>query len=173
MNNQKVSLFRIIGNTIGNLGLKTASNHIDDFARWAQEAEMLIGSKNSYKHYECEIEIRSKFLGTYTGQVNYTDGTVFTDFTENPVVEAAPNNIEQFFINNFEDLTIPASERFTLNAKVRPIDQNANSFEIIGEYTKDYILNGTLFRVRYSGASLGTVSLNSGRIVIEYKLYQI
>lgn len=60
MNNQKVSLYRIIGNTAGNLGLKNVSNYVDDFARWAQEAELLIGSRNSYKHYECELEIRNK-----------------------------------------------------------------------------------------------------------------
>ena len=60
MSNQKVSLYRIIGNTVGKLGLKNVNEHLGDFGRWAQEAEMLIGSKNSYKHYECEIEINNK-----------------------------------------------------------------------------------------------------------------
>jgi len=56
----KVSINRIIGNVIGNLGLKGANNIIDDFARWACEAESKIGSTNSYKRFECELTIRNR-----------------------------------------------------------------------------------------------------------------
>ena len=66
MNNQKVSLYRVIGNVVGNLGIKNVSNHIDDFARWAQDAEIKIGSKNSYRHYECELEIKNKKACLFT-----------------------------------------------------------------------------------------------------------
>ncbi len=56
----KVSINRIIGNVIGNLGLKGANNIVDDFARWACEAESKIGSTNSYKRFECELTIRNR-----------------------------------------------------------------------------------------------------------------
>lgn len=56
----KVSLNRIIGNVIGNLGLKVTNNIKDDFARWACEAENKIGSTTSYKHNECELTIRNR-----------------------------------------------------------------------------------------------------------------
>lgn len=57
---KKVSINRIIGNVIGNLGLKNTNNLKDDFARWACEAESKIGSTNSYKRFECEIVIRNR-----------------------------------------------------------------------------------------------------------------
>lgn len=56
----KVSLNRIIGNVIGNLGLKVTNNIKDDFSRWACEAESKIGSTSSYKHDECELTIRNR-----------------------------------------------------------------------------------------------------------------
>lgn len=60
MNAQKVSINRIIGNVVGNLRLKNVSSVIDDFARWAVEAENKIGSTNSYVHRECELTIKNK-----------------------------------------------------------------------------------------------------------------
>ena len=57
---QKVSLHRIIGNVMGNLGLKDVDSNYDDFARWACEATSKIGSTSSYKRFECEINIRNK-----------------------------------------------------------------------------------------------------------------
>lgn len=60
MNSQKVSLNRIIGNVVGNLRLKNVSGVLDDFARWAVEAENKIGSTNSYAHRECELTIKNK-----------------------------------------------------------------------------------------------------------------
>ena len=56
----KISLNRIIGDVIGNLGLKVTNNIKDDFGRWACEAENKIGSTSSYRHYECELTIRNR-----------------------------------------------------------------------------------------------------------------
>ena len=56
----KISINRIIGNVIGNLGLKNTNNLKDDFARWACEAESKIGSTNSYKRFECEVVVRNR-----------------------------------------------------------------------------------------------------------------
>lgn len=147
----------------------TNSTCVTDSTTGEQFCECDLG----YEGSECDVEIRSKFLGTFTGRVDYADGDVFTDFTNNVTVTADPSNVEQFFINNFEDFSIPAAERFAFTAKVRPIDQDANTFEIIGSHTSDYILDGTQYRVRYSGVGLGTVNLTSGRIVIEYLVEDI
>lgn len=58
--NQKVSLNRIIGDVIGNLGLTNTNNIKDDFARWSTEALSLIGSKNTSEKFECELVIKNK-----------------------------------------------------------------------------------------------------------------
>lgn len=126
-----------------------------------------------YEGDNCDVEIRSKFLGTYTGKVTYTDGDIFTDFAQSVTVTADPSNIEQFFINNFEDYSIPSAERFSFLSKVRPIDQKANTFEILNSYTKDYTLDGVQYRVRYSGTGLGTRNEANGHMVIEYKVEDI
>lgn len=55
----KVSLNRIIGNVAGNLGLENVNEVIEDFARWAAEGVTKIGSKNSYRRIECELEIKN------------------------------------------------------------------------------------------------------------------
>lgn len=54
----RVSIYTIIGNVCGNLGIRNVNNVIDDMARWAVEAELKIGSEGSYKRYECEIEVK-------------------------------------------------------------------------------------------------------------------
>ena len=56
----KVSLQRIIGNFIGNLGIKNVDDIEDDLARWACEAENKIGSTSSYRRFECELNIRNR-----------------------------------------------------------------------------------------------------------------
>jgi len=58
--NQKVSLNRVIGDVIGNLGLTNTNNIKDDFARWASEALSLIGSRNTAEKFECELVIKNK-----------------------------------------------------------------------------------------------------------------
>lgn len=56
----KISLDRVIGNVMGNLGLKKSDDSYDDFARWACDAETKIGSTSSYKRFECELTIRNR-----------------------------------------------------------------------------------------------------------------
>ncbi|MGB0929928.1 MAG: hypothetical protein ACPGVB_04085 [Chitinophagales bacterium] len=147
----------------------TNSTCVTDSVTGEQFCECDLG----YEGNDCEIEIRSKFLGTFSGKVDYAEGDPFTDFTENVTVTADPSNVEQFFINSFEDFSIPAAERFSITAKVRPLDQDANTFEIIGSYTKNYILDNVEYRTRYSGVGLGTVNITSGRIVVEYMVEDI
>ena len=54
----RISLYTIIGNFAGNTGINNVNDMLDDLARWATEAEMHIGSRQSYERYECEIEIK-------------------------------------------------------------------------------------------------------------------
>jgi len=56
----KISLNRVIGNVVGNLGLNDVSDVYDDMARWACEGENKIGSTSSYRHFECELTIRNR-----------------------------------------------------------------------------------------------------------------
>lgn len=59
MESGKISIKRVIGNVVGNLRLKNVNSHIDDFARWAIEAENFIGTSNSYVHKECLIQFKN------------------------------------------------------------------------------------------------------------------
>ena len=58
MEGNKISIRRIIGNVIGNLRITNVNSCIDDFARWALEAENFIGTTNSYVHKECLIKFK-------------------------------------------------------------------------------------------------------------------
>ena len=60
MSNNTVSIHTIIGNVIGNLGIRNVNNVIDDFARWAVDAEMKIGSEGAYRRFECELDIKER-----------------------------------------------------------------------------------------------------------------
>lgn len=59
MSDQKVSIRRIIGNVVDKLQLEDVSSRITAFAGWAVDAELKIGSKNSYEKVECEIEVKN------------------------------------------------------------------------------------------------------------------
>jgi hypothetical protein len=55
----KVSLRRIIGNVVDRLELTDVSSRISAMANWAVDAELKIGSRNSYEKFECEIEVNN------------------------------------------------------------------------------------------------------------------
>lgn len=55
----RISLYNVIGNFVGNTGINNVNDMIDDLARWATEAEMKIGSKHSYEKHECEIDVEN------------------------------------------------------------------------------------------------------------------
>ncbi len=55
----KVSLRRIIGNVIDKLELQDVSSKISKMAAWAVDAELKIGSRNSYTKHECELDIKN------------------------------------------------------------------------------------------------------------------
>lgn len=161
MNSQKVSLYRIIGNTIGNLGLKNASNHIDDFARWAQEAELLIGSKNSYKHYECEIEIKNKKaclppnfcyleglkLGDHFLNVTYREFRMFGNNNPGNLAGGAAANINTGVTAEFRNDNLGFNFGYS-----NEVDSTANVFSIVNGFIYvNSLQDGTRIGISYQG----------------------
>ena len=57
--NHKISLQRIIGNVVNKLQLTDVSSRVSAMAGWAVDAELKIGSRNSYEKFECEIEVKN------------------------------------------------------------------------------------------------------------------
>jgi hypothetical protein len=55
----RISLYEVIGNFVGNTGINNVNDMIDDLARWSAEAEAKIGSKHSFEKHECEIEVKN------------------------------------------------------------------------------------------------------------------
>lgn len=56
---QMVSIKSVIGKVIGTLKLNDVSSSITQMADWASDAVRLIGSKNSFVHIECELEVEN------------------------------------------------------------------------------------------------------------------
>lgn len=54
----RVSLYSVIGRVVKNLRLSNVNSLVDDFALWAMEAEMKIGSEETFRRMECEIEVK-------------------------------------------------------------------------------------------------------------------
>ncbi len=122
-----------------------------------------------YEGLECENEIRAKFLGTYSLSVEFTDGFVFPDMgTVTSSVSADPSTVDQFFINDFQDSFLPANQGYSLLCRTAPIDQEAKHFEIVGMPTVTYTspVDGNTYTNRYSSVGLGSVDIESGRIIL-------
>lgn len=58
-NHQYVSIKAVIGKVIGKLRLTDVSSSISMMADWAVDAELKIGSRNSYERVECELEVKN------------------------------------------------------------------------------------------------------------------
>jgi hypothetical protein len=59
MNGQYTSIKAVIGKVIGKLRLTDVSSTISMMADWAVDAEMKIGSRNSYERVECELTVEN------------------------------------------------------------------------------------------------------------------
>lgn len=55
----RVSLYSVIGRAVKMLQLSNVNSLVDDFALWAMEAEVKIGSEETFRHVECEIEVKN------------------------------------------------------------------------------------------------------------------
>src|SRR5688572_22261151 len=55
----RVSLYSVIGRVVKNLRLSNVNSLIDDFALWAMEAEVKIGSESTFRRVECELEVKN------------------------------------------------------------------------------------------------------------------
>lgn len=114
----KVSLNRIIGNVAGNLGLENVNEVIEDFARWAAEGVTKIGSKNSYRRIECELEIKNfkaslpknfAYPIAFKYKSSYLDVTKrdFRDFSKGNGGNLLPNTDVNNFNNNQKIVDTP------------------------------------------------------------------
>ena len=125
---------------------------------------------NGYEGDYCELEIRSRFLGTYTGKIEYTNGDIFTDFNSKVTISSIDQDIELFQISHFQDLS---TNGFPFLAIVDTTSVNNNTFEIVGNHTFDRYADGDQVRLRYSGASPGMKSQVDGTIVVKYTVEEL
>lgn len=58
--NGKTSIYTVAASVARNLGLRDAHNHIMDFIEWAFEAEIKIGSKDTFAEKTVEIDVYNK-----------------------------------------------------------------------------------------------------------------
>jgi hypothetical protein len=114
----KVSLQRIIGNFVGNLGIKNVDDIEDDLARWACEAENKIGSTSSYRRFECELNIRNRKATlppnfVYLNAIKYGDKIVpvtkrsFRMFNKGSNTNVLDNNDKREFISGNKQTNVP------------------------------------------------------------------
>jgi len=114
----KVSLLRVIGNVMGNLGIKDVDDSIDDFARWACEASNKIGSTSSYKRFECEINIRNRKAAlppnfVYLNAIKFGNKIVpvtkrsFRMFNKGKVENLSDNNQNRDYVSGNKQTDIP------------------------------------------------------------------
>ncbi len=99
----------------------------------------------------------------------FMDGFVFpSQGTITSTVSADPSAVNQFFINNFQDSFLPANQNYSLLCRTTPINQSANTFEIVGMPTITYVspVDGNAYTNRYSSIGLGSLDIASGRIII-------
>lgn len=59
LHEERVSIRSVIGAFVSKLDLENVNHIIDDLVRWAFEAEIKIGSQDTYKKYECEIDVKN------------------------------------------------------------------------------------------------------------------
>ena len=87
-----VSLKRIIGNVIGDMGITNVNNIVDDMARWATDAQLAIGSRLSYKHIECEIKVKNNRAPLPDGIVRLNKLKIGNEY-----IEVTNKTFHQFF----------------------------------------------------------------------------
>ena len=114
----KVSIHRVIGNLMGNLGVKDVDSNYDDFARWACEAVNKIGSTSSYKRFECELTIRNKKAAlppnfVYLNALKYGNKIVpitkrsFRMFNKGSKLNLSENTEKQDYVGGNRQTNIP------------------------------------------------------------------
>ncbi len=161
----KVSINRIIGNVIGNLGIKNVNNSIDDFARWAIEAENKIGATDSYKHFECDITINNKKaalppnfvyleglkLGDSFLNVSYREFRMFNNTsTSNNLAQGAAANINTGVTAEFRNDNLGFNFGYS-----HQIGSTANIFSIVNGFIfVNSLDDGKKIGISYQGFDL-------------------
>ena len=69
----RLSVKTIIANVVRDMGLDDVSFHYDSMIEWAAEAEVFIGSYETYERIECEVEKRANPTVTLPTKGNSTN----------------------------------------------------------------------------------------------------
>jgi len=155
--NNKISLYTIIGNVVGNLGIRNINNVIDDFARWAVDAEMKIGSEGAYKRFECELDIKDRracLPDNYVGMIAVKKGNQILDLTT-----------QSFrLMNKGAETGVANSDSNFVSGNYQPFDPgapNVLSVEFGGTYIGGETINLTVATNRN-----GTISVNTFSYIV-------
>ena len=157
--NNKISLYSIIGNVVGNLGIRNVNNVIDDFARWAVDAELKIGSEGAYRRFECEIDVKDRracLPDNYISLIALKKGQEILDlsmqsfklFNKGADKGAQLNDNKDFVSGNYQpyDPGVP----------------NVLSVEFLGSY-----VTGESISITVSSNRNGTVSINTFNYIVQ------
>jgi len=159
VSNNKISLYTIIGNVVGNLGIRNVNNVIDDFARWAVDAEMKIGSEGAYRRFECEIEVKDRracLPDNYISLIALKKGQEILDLSMQSFKlfnKGASTGVQENGTNNF------------VSGNYQPFDPgvpNVLSVEFLGAYVAAETVSLTV-----SSNRNGTISINTFSYVVQ------
>ena len=84
MSKQKVSIKTIIASVIRDLQLKDVSKYIDSIIEWSYEAEMKIGSYESFERKECVVKIKNNRVPLpkdFYKLISFKVGSTFPEIT--------------------------------------------------------------------------------------------
>lgn len=152
---QKVSLKRIIGNVVDKLQLTDVSSRISAMAAWAVDAELKIGSRNSYEKFECEIEIanyRACLPENYVNMIAVKSGNSHLDYTMKDFVDFGKGSTS----NPIEE---PAE--FIAGNKIQaahPGVPNVHQVNFLGVFTAGDIINITIQNDNCGDSSVNNVT---------------
>jgi hypothetical protein len=157
MSNNKVSIHTIIGNVIGNLGIRNVNNVIDDFARWAVDAEMKIGSEGAYRRFECELDIKERRACLPDNFI-----TLIAVKKGDNILDMSTQSFK--LMNKGAETGVADSNSNFVSGNYQPFDPgapNVLSTEFFGTYIGGEIINLTVAANRN-----GTISVNTFSYVV-------
>lgn len=151
--NNKISINAIIGNVCGNLGIRNINNVIDDFARWAVDAELKIGSEGAYKRFECEIDVKDRRACLPENFI-----TLIALKKGNQILDLSLQDFKIFSKGATKGVSESKNNKY-VSGNLQPSDPgvpNVLSVEYLGSYVAGETVNLTV-----SANRNGTVSVNT------------
>lgn len=157
----KVSLKRIVGNVVGDLGITNVNNIFDDFARWAVDAELAIGSRLSYEHVECEIDVKNSRAPLPENIVRLNKLKV-----GNKLLEVTNRNFHQFFKGS-ENASKIIDMLEAPTAEVCPDACNLDGVPMVVRiYFTGTFATSDVITITFAYSNCGSVSTNSFTYIV-------